>query len=1163
MKHAIIGLNKMRFLESGRLHGKRGVVLLMTVVGLQSLLPVLAGTNPYLMETFEENGNTIDKIVVPGRPPTIKMQAAAVPAINLSAGINVLSNVPAFTWCYGCSATSAGMMMGYYDNIGYTNMYSGPSNGGVCPLNNETYWGSTEWTSVTCGECPLVATHKGFDGRTTRGHVDDYWIDYSESVVTDPYITDRVAEHTQGDCTGDYMGTNQSKYDNSDGSTTFYLNEDGSPLSNYTGCEPSGRDGCHGMRLFVESRGYTVTNNYSQYIYGYSGNTKGFTFTQYMNEINAGRPVMIQLEGHSMVGFGYNTSGNIIYIHDTWDHSDHTMTWGGTYSGMKHYGVMVVQMKAVTSNSPSAPTSLNASDGTYTDKVLLSWTPSSGATSYKIYRSASNSSASAMQLDASTMVSYSDTSAVANVTYYYWVKASNAYGDSAFSTGDSGRRAVAVTVSFDAQGGTVSPSSQTYAVGSTYGSLPTPTRSTYTFGGWWTAVGGTGVQIVGSSVVSASYTTLYAKWTQSCTVSFDAQDGTTPKPTSKSVVYGSAYGTLATTTRVGHTFAGWWTGAGGTGAQVTESTLVTATANHTLYAKWTTNAYAVTFDAQGGDSPDPASEMVMFGSPYGTLAVTVRTGYTFGGWFTNALCSGSAVTETTTVALASDHTLYAKWTANQYTVTFDAQGGTVTWQTAVVTFGLSYGRFPDIVGPDAIRVGYVFGGWFTGTSGTGEAVSSNTVMSVASNHTLYAEWTREPYLLSDAGSDSAFETVGSYNGYFYETNTVETNIASSVRGLFSLTVSTEAGKLTAKAIVQTGTLSFSASVWAQTNETRYAKLTAVKSGETLDLYVRQNRIWGTLSGGKLDEALTLDGTRNRFANSKDTEAQTLLSDYKGYYTIALPQAAALSLGSAEAAPQGIGYLAVTVGTGGSAKIAGVLSDGTSVSLSSRLLYFDSCTNWVCVPFFVPLYKRTGWIGGLLWIDPENRTMITDRDLGWYLQWVKPGSGADGFIELLDVCGGYYNTTPSLAAQYLFGAEMESVPYYYTGGNVNWVTNALPDSIAVTGVGSNMKIAAGSRPVKTNGTYTYAGENPSLATIAFTRRTGIFRGRFFVYYDYGLNSVSIHKTATVSYAGILTPTRENVFATLPVGLGYCLVPDNDPDVKTYKIKRSFPVKLEAE
>ena len=117
------------------------------------------------------------------------------------------------------------------------------------PMNNETYWGHTSYPSTTCGECPLSATHNGKDGRATRGDVDDYWIDYG-SGAQDPYITNGWAEHAAaGSGTGYFMGTNQSKYGNTDGSTTFYCYTDGTALSDYSGCEP----GAQGWMPWIEA----------------------------------------------------------------------------------------------------------------------------------------------------------------------------------------------------------------------------------------------------------------------------------------------------------------------------------------------------------------------------------------------------------------------------------------------------------------------------------------------------------------------------------------------------------------------------------------------------------------------------------------------------------------------------------------------------------------------------------------------------------------------------------------------------------------------------------------------------------------------------------------------------------------------------------------------
>ncbi len=218
------------------------------------------------------------------------------------------------------------------------------------------------------------------------------------------------------------------------------------------------------------------------------------------------------------------------------------------------------------------------------------------------------------------------------------------------------------------------------------------------------------------------------------TLTFDAEGGTV-SPASTSVIVGAAYGTLPTPTRPGYTFFGWWTGDNGTGMQVTAPTVVSEVSDHTLYAKWTANAYTVTFDAQSGTAASPTSKGVTYGLAYGTLATTTRTGYAFDGWYTSANGAGSLVTATTIVAIAANHTLYAKWTANTYTATYDAEGGVVTPASKSVTFKAAYGTLAT-----PTRPGYTFAGWWTGDNGTGIQVTESTVVSTAANHVIYAKW---------------------------------------------------------------------------------------------------------------------------------------------------------------------------------------------------------------------------------------------------------------------------------------------------------------------------------------------------------------------------------------------------------------------------------------
>ncbi len=84
----------------------------------------------------------------------------------------------------------------------------------------------------------------------------------------------------------------------------------------------------------------------------------------------------------------------------------------------------------------------------------------------------------------------------------------------------------------------------------------------------------------------------------------------------------------------------------------------------------------------------------------------------------------------------------------------------------------------------------------------------------------------------------------------------------------------------------------------------------------------------------------------------------------------------------------------------------------------------------------------------------------------------------------------------------------------------------------------------------------------MATLSFTSRTGIFKGTFFLYYDYTLSSRLQHKAVRVPYEGVLTPVRSDDFADLPTGQGHYLIPDNDPALLRYRLKRSFRVELDA-
>ncbi len=284
-----------------------------------------------------------------GRPPeNFRMPAVSPAQVGPMAGTKILDGVPGMDWCYGCLPTATAIIMGYYDRRAYPNLYTGPSalgagvkpmtvDGGVFPLNN-SQWGIKE--------CPLAATHMGIDGRTIRGYVDDYYYGYM-SEREDPYITNKWTQHKWVDCTGDFMGSSQSRHGNIDGNTQTVFDNMGWKVRNYDDREPDFIDGAMGWQRFINSRGYAVEDCYTQLIEG-KGLVTGFTWDDYVAEIDAGRPVILLVGPHSLVGFGYRSSGQVCYVRDTWDYNMHELPWGGQYTGYDHEAVMVLKMASTS-----------------------------------------------------------------------------------------------------------------------------------------------------------------------------------------------------------------------------------------------------------------------------------------------------------------------------------------------------------------------------------------------------------------------------------------------------------------------------------------------------------------------------------------------------------------------------------------------------------------------------------------------------------------------------------------------------------------------------------------------------------------------------------------------------------------------------------------------
>jgi uncharacterized repeat protein (TIGR02543 family) len=224
----------------------------------------------------------------------------------------------------------------------------------------------------------------------------------------------------------------------------------------------------------------------------------------------------------------------------------------------------------------------------------------------------------------------------------------------------------------------------------------------------------------------------------------------------------------------------------------------------TVYAKWNSYSYTVTFDKTEGDTAaNPAS--ITVASPattIGTLpAPPTRTGYIFDGWNTASNGSGNGFDASTTVS--ANTTVYAQWNSYSYTVTFNNSGGDTAANPASKTVASPATTVGTLPVPPS-KAGYVFGGWYTGTGGTGDPFTASTT--VTGSMTVYAKWatggliTLNPDAGDGAFSQADFTISKSGTGYLTgQTITITGSGYSSPRWLVDGTLKGTGASITIEA----------------------------------------------------------------------------------------------------------------------------------------------------------------------------------------------------------------------------------------------------------------------------------------------------------------------------------------------------------------------------
>ena len=297
------------------------------------------------------------------------------------------------------------------------------------------------------------------------------------------------------------------------------------------------------------------------------------------------------------------------------------------------------------------------------------------------------------------------------------------------------------TLSFIANGGTLTQNTtKTIVYDAPFGELPTPNFNGYRFLGWTRTLNGTDYINENDIVSLVSTIEVYAKWqASSYDVTFVSDNIET---SNKEIVYRTNYGELPIIEKFGYSFSGWYSDTSYLN-EITQNSIMEQFVNHSLFAKWTPVRSQVNFNVEsvaGAVAPTPIN--VDYNSTYGTLPTLSKTGYNFTGWFTS-LVGGQQISSNTTVSIVSPQTIYPRFSAKEFTLSFSLDGGTLTGpQSIPIAFDQNYNNLPT-----PIKAGYQFDGWHT-LANNGTEVSSDSIFVLLENQTLFAYWTPEPYAIT-------------------------------------------------------------------------------------------------------------------------------------------------------------------------------------------------------------------------------------------------------------------------------------------------------------------------------------------------------------------------------------------------------------------------------
>ena len=331
------------------------------------------------------------------------------------------------------------------------------------------------------------------------------------------------------------------------------------------------------------------------------------------------------------------------------------------------------------------------------------------------------------------------------------------------------------------------------------------------------------------------------------TVTFDSESGS--EIPEKTVEYNTAI-SKPIPTRTGYTFGDWYP----TDTFDTEpvSFPYTVTGDATFHAKWTANSYTIQYDKNGGDGGQTTASSHKYDTEKTLTACGfTKCGYTFAGWALNpddpVQYDDREGVKNLTAESDGNVTLYAKWTPNHYTVSYEANGGSGSMADTACT----YGDEKALRDNTFTRTGYTFAGWAEASDGPVKYADKAKVLNLTAGKdaeiTLYAKWTKTAYTITYRLNGGAVSPANP-GGYNVESTTFTLINPKRTGFTFKGWTGTDIAAPTISVAIRkgsTGNRSYTANWTVNTyiistsvNSSKYGKVTGggtVKAGDTVRL----------------------------------------------------------------------------------------------------------------------------------------------------------------------------------------------------------------------------------------------------------------------------------------------------------------------------------------